>query len=75
MDMREKMARAIWAVEHPYTSWDRAPQWMKDRYFAAADAALSALEEPTDEMWEAGYATDYFPGSTWDAMIRKAKEG
>lgn len=45
MDMREKMARAL--LEHGLGqgAWNHAIGLTRDAYFAAADAALAALEE------------------------------
>jgi hypothetical protein len=83
MNMRERMARAIWAMEHPLTAWERAPKWMQDRYRDYADAALSALAEPTEAMLWAALSRPIAPqASTSDlhrllfrAMIGAAGEG
>jgi RPA family protein len=71
MTMREKMARAI-AAGHGIT-WDALPE----EYFADADAALAALEVPTEAMVEAGTrAYDDGEGeySIYRDMIRAAGE-
>lgn len=62
MDMIEKMASMIAAAEKlPESYRERGWQIMKkehpemaDRFKAQARAALTALEQPTDEMVEAG---------------------
>lgn len=73
MNMREKMARAMhrrsdrghhdWGDEHPN---------VRREFTAMADAALSAMEEPTEAMMRAAVWND--AESVWRAMIRKAKE-
>jgi hypothetical protein len=75
MNMRERMAQAMMAEAKPDLEWDDLMPETQDAYRRLADAALSAMAEPTDEMWEAGYRSDYFPGSTWRAMIGAAGEG
>jgi len=77
--MREKMARAIHKISPDYdVPWDEMHQGIRDLFLADADAALAALEEPTDAMVEAGYAalTDNKPdpADIYQAMIRAAGE-
>ena len=79
MTMREKIARALFTQnESGDIAWDTCPQEIRDEHFASADAALAALEEPTEAMIEAGYAaltdnkTD--PADIFRAMIRAAGE-
>lgn len=48
MTMREKMARAIF--EGPPSEWDRMDPIIRGACFRQADAALSALAEPTEAM-------------------------
>lgn len=63
MTKREQMAAALKAAATgPWTPLE------------LADAALAALEEPTYEMEQAGWAC-VTPMDSWDAMIAAAKEG
>jgi len=87
MDMREKMARAM-AEEDGYNPDDDGgipgvKRWRS--YLGMADAALSAMEEPTEAMmcgardwalakYSQGIGNDAATGC-WRAMIRKAREG
>ena len=77
MTMREKMARAMFAVaDDPDFGPDTAPSWLYERYLAMADAALAALEEPTEAMLEAGWDAFQANGTGADifrAMIVAAK--
>lgn len=81
MNMREKMARAIF--EGPPSEWDRMDPIIRAACFRQADAALSAMEEPTEEMVAAGgdellAEWDDPIGATtaiFRAMLAKAKEG
>jgi len=79
MDMREKMARAMFPDKNCFgVTWDNAPIWLCKRYLGMADVALSAMEEPTEAMVGAGTrAYDEGDGEygIYRAMIRKAKEG
>ena len=83
MTMREKMARAILAKADPKTAWDDMPDIARERAFGLTDAALSALEEPTEAMVRAAPCRtldrrDTGPTHYHDifrAMIRAAKEG
>lgn len=92
MTMREKMAKAICRSHFPMISDDamsgRAARWIEGRmveidsavwedYLPDADAALAAMEEPTEAMVDAGTrAYDEGDGEygIFCAMIRKAKE-
>ena len=78
MDMREKMARALFAQnEAGDIAWDTCPQEIRDEHLASADAALSAMKEPTEAMVEAGTrAYDEGDGEygIYCAMIRKARD-
>lgn len=82
MSMRERIARALFERETvrqtgvtPDSSWETPPG-----YFAAADAVLAELREPSEAMIEAGVTAD--TGCTlgdrvtncWQAMIDAAKE-
>lgn len=84
MNMREKIARAIARAVDEEMYWD-SPAFLR-----AADNALNALMEPTEEMVFAGHGPleasvglingeFYFdaegPHHTFQAMIRAAKEG
>jgi hypothetical protein len=76
MNMREKMARAIF--EGPPSEWDRMDPIIRAACFRQADAALAALEEPTEAMMKAGTYAYIDREGEWGiyrAMIRKAKEG
>lgn len=76
-DMIEKMARAIAEVEDYYQQTDDADDVWKT-YIPHAKAALSALEDPSDEMVEAGQAGKTMDGSdarreVFVLMIQAAK--
>ena len=72
MIMREKMARALFTQnEAGDIAWDTCPQEIRDEHMASADAALSALEEPTEAMLRAGCEHLTIQG-TWRSMIRAA---
>lgn len=78
MNMREKMARAIVAKIAPGMVFDEMPPEAQERACGMADAALSAMEEPTEAMVEAGTrAYDEGDGEygIYSAMVRRAKEG
>ena len=87
--MREKIARAM-CVADGYSNPDapfsgnknRHPWW--ELYVPAAAAALDALMEPTQQMYDAATGIEvncYLDASAgvhpdqWKAMIRAAKEG
>lgn len=84
MTMREKMARAILRVSEDYDcEWDDLTAIGQSNFLAAADAALAALEEPTEAMlcgardWAVakygiGIGNDAADGC-WRAMIGAAK--
>lgn len=86
--MVERVARAIYEAAQPMMEGRPVP-WavfmFKDRYYARARAVLDALEEPTEEMVEAGKDEGYCascgydglwhrqnPTSLYQAMIRQA---
>lgn len=77
MNMREKIARAMHAKRGGYLAWDNLPLLEQSLYLEAADAALAALEEPTEAMLRA--ENDFVPTGTqadlFRAMIRAAREG
>lgn len=84
MNMREKMARAIHALDHQddTAAWDDLEPYMRDHYLNQAAAALDALLEPTRGMVAAGGAqdddvTEEMVGAVehWTAMIQAAKDG
>ncbi len=79
LTMREKMARAL-CLEDGYDPDDDGgvpgvARWRS--YLGGVDAVLSALEEPTEAMEDAGLEV-YDDGDGWDsiykAMIRAAKD-
>ena len=73
MSMREQMARAIF--EGPPHEWERMDPIIRDACFRQADAALSALEEPTEAMLNATPgARDVVSQGTWGAMLDAAGE-
>jgi hypothetical protein len=87
-DMIEKMARAIQAAHANYENrmvwhWDEVTEPWKSIYLQMAKAALSALEDPSAAMVEAGAnLPGAFQGTgaryakvreTWNAMIKAAK--
>lgn len=83
MNMREKMARAISAANGD-TPWEELDMEIQGLFFIDADAALSAMEEPTREMWAAGGNAivgktkvhhDAVLTAGWNAMIGAAREG
>ncbi len=82
MTMREKMARAMYESA-PHSRWAavNAPVKMRpEDFFAAADAALNAMLEPTDDMYEALSATDILwknqtSQGVWQTYIRAAVAG
>ena len=82
--MREKMARAMADLRINHQKWDDMHPRLRDGYLVAADAALSAMEEPTREMWAAGGNAivgktkvhhDAVLTAGWNAMIGAAREG
>ena len=83
MTMREKMARALFTQnEAGDIAWDTCPEEIRDKHMASADAALSAMEEPTEAMVNAALGRydsgDGNNGPTlyhdiFRAMIRRAK--
>lgn len=79
MNMREKMARAIHALDHQDSTpaWDDLEDWDRAHYLAQADAALDALMEPTEPMFCAaqGWPDAVMITDVWQAMLRAAKVG
>ena len=74
MTMREKMARAILRVSGDYDcEWDELTAIGQSNFLAMADAALAALEEPTEAMLDAGDDAVDYARDAWDAMIGAAK--
>lgn len=77
MTMREKMARAIHAADLG-GEWPVNDPAMMDAYLGHADAALSALAEPTKAMLDAAvvpFFCDEGASSIFRAMISAAGEG
>lgn len=70
MNMRERMARAMHAALY---SWESLSPRQQADYLAMADAALSALAEPTEAMLRAVEFGD--AEGIWCAMIGAAGEG
>lgn len=91
MPMRERMARAgyermmqIMKERFPAgasegliidETWETTSEQCRTDWLLSVDAALDALMEPTCEMIEAGERETNVWNSTWQAMIRAAKEG
>lgn len=78
MNMREKMARAMFGTSASPASWEELLPEIQGFWLDLADAALSAMEEPTEAMLRDGdMAACSFKGiaGIWRAMIRKAREG
>jgi len=77
MNMREKMARAL-CLEDGYDPDDDGgvpgvARWRS--YLGGVDAALSAMEEPTEAMLDATPgARDVVSQGTWSAMLDAAGE-
>jgi len=67
-EMIERVAKAIWCVEHP------AEEWEADKhYFDAARAAIAVMREPSLEMLEdAMDIDDCSLLAEWRAMIDSA---
>lgn len=76
MNMREKIARAIYAKRNGVGSapWGNRPDTHKHPYLVDADAALDALIDATPEMIRA-LRPDMDYEEVYTAMIRAAKEG
>lgn len=72
MTMREKMAIEM-AKKAGARDWDAMSEMFRASWLGLADAALVALEEPTEAMVEAGYGEADYPDETWRAMIGAAK--
>lgn len=74
MNMREKIARAILKSNGDF---GEALGFTWEDYLQDADAALSAMREPTDGMIEAGYGAhnNGSPRDRYTAMIDAALEG
>ena len=73
MTMREKMARALFTQnEDSDITWDTCPQEIRDEHLASADAALAAMDEPTEVMVKAADAFQNVRG-VWQSMIGAAK--
>jgi len=85
MTVIEKMARAIQAAHANYENrmvwhWDEVTEPWKSIYLQMAKAALSALEEPSDDMISRGLSASGYSASGRDEvawifkrMIRAAK--
>ena len=82
MDMIERVARAIWShptrcdlryvVKGPCALDDECSCWRI--VVESASAAIEAMREPTDTMWDAGerYCDEWSPNYVWRAMIDAA---
>ncbi len=87
MDMRDKLARALWldAATFPgkEAAWDAMSAFDRESYYRSADAALDALREPDEGMVSDG-AFQIFRGEritaddldaarrVWRGMISRA---
>lgn len=83
MNMREKIAVALFKTDYPKDDWARLDvgrgSYNQDRYRAKADAVLDALMEPTKEMILAGEvviddALDSDTSSSWSGGEHWADE-
>jgi len=72
MTMREKMASAMAKKDGKH--WDPMSERFREAYYNHADAALAALEEPTEAMLECTSGARTMVGhGIWRAMIGAAK--
>lgn len=53
-EMLEKLARALYEDRYPENSWDGVSEMVRADYRGHARAVLDALQDPTEEMMEAG---------------------
>ena len=69
--MREKIARAIHNISPDYdVPWDEMHDGIKTLFLADADAALSALEEPTEAMVWAALSRPISPQASTSDLYR-----
>ena len=81
MIMREKIGRAMFATSASRLHWEEIGPIVQGFWLDLADAALVALEEPTDAMVRAALAAEHkddewaktIPCYIWCAMIRGAQ--
>lgn len=82
MTTRESIAKAIFnemakdsmGAKKPY--WETAPKEVKDYCLRLTDAALDAMETPSEAMIEAGNQYDCAPlaGEVWEVMMAELRE-
>lgn len=75
MDMVEKVARAIWTMrmEGGWNSYDELPDNRKATVRTYARAAIEAMREPTELMFNAGHdCAGFGVDDGWPAMIDAA---
>jgi len=71
-EMIERVAKAIFAIDFPTGKllWEKAQQ---DIYLKIAKAAIEAMKEPTQAMFDAGaYDLDMTLKQQWERMIEAA---
>lgn len=67
MEKREAVARAIWGALFPDVPWGTEHGTMIDMVFRGADAAIKAMQEPTDKFVILAHKPD-FEGRLYAAM-------
>lgn len=79
MNMREKIAVALFKVDYPKDDWERLDagrgSYNQDRYRAKADAVLDALLEPTEGMCQSTGDGANTSRRLFRDMIRAAMRG
>lgn len=73
MNMREKMIRAMAQADGVPVALSEMPTAALSRYAVMADAALSAMEEPTEAMVKAAQG-HHMRANIFRVMIRAAKD-
>lgn len=87
MEMREKLAEALWlaaaSCKGKATMWPTMLEIDREPYFRGADAVLAAMRDRSEAMWVAGRTaildgnrdSMMDPDIVWKAMLNAARGG
>ena len=78
MNLTEKVARAMYALEDDSWSWEDLSRQSRQRYIAYARAALDASTEPSEAMYAAGQEAlqeGCAADEIYRRMVAKGREG
>jgi len=71
-EMVERIAKTLAEYGKQSPWWNSLSRQSKDRFRGQARAAIEAMREPTEEMWDAGADAAEHNQGPWEAMIDAA---